>query len=168
MDLLETERSRIDVIHNDYPQGVLSEYLERGAVLPGDNTAAALEAVSEAAAAIRLLEEESAQAISRAHDLACSLQTKLQLSEVRAESAEATVAELSEAVAQARDELQRLRDQLSDREAQFAVMEERAQRAEKRAGAAEVEASDANASIARILDSIRTQLPERQQIAPFR
>lgn len=45
--------------------------------------------VSEAAAAIRLLEEASAQAISRAHDLAYSIQTKLQLSEGRAEHAEA-------------------------------------------------------------------------------
>lgn len=168
MDLLEVERSGAEIVHKDYPDSLLAEYVQHEEAFAGDNTAAALEAVSEAAAAIRLLEEESAQAISRAHDLACAIQTKLQLSESRAERAEATVEELSEVVAQTRDELQRLRDQLSAKDMQIAATEERAQRAENRAGEAEIRASEANSSIARILESIRTQLPDRQQVALFR
>jgi uncharacterized coiled-coil protein SlyX len=168
MDLLDTEQPVAAAIPNDYPQSVATEYLQQEQAPAGDNAAAALELVSEAAAAIRLLEEESAQAISRAHDLACSIQTKLQLSEARAEHAEATVEELSEAVAQAREELQRLRNQLSAKEAELSAMEERALHAEKRASEAELQASNANFSVERILESIRSQLPDRRHIATMK
>ncbi|HEY8161183.1 MAG: ABC transporter permease [Methylocystis sp.] len=164
MDLLDIDRSGGGEAHlGDYLQEPVANYVQQEPALSEIDTTAALELVSEAAAVFRSLEQETAQALSHAHDLAYSFRNKLELSEARAQRAEATIEELSEAVAQAREELQMLRNQLSAKEAQFVAMEERAQRAEKRADGAEQRASEANLSIGRILEAIRSQLPARQQ-----
>ncbi len=162
MDLLDIDRSGAEAHSVDYPQGAIAGYVHQEPALSEGETAVALDLVSEAAAAFRYLEQESTQALSQAHDLAFSLQNKLELAEARAQRAEATIDELSEAVAQTREELQALRIQLSAKDSQLLAMDERAKRAERRADEAEQRASDANVSVARILEAIRSQLPARQ------
>ncbi len=164
MDLLEIDACDAEVIPRGYPQMTAMENLRQGHAKSSNSTAVALELISEAAAAIRHFEEHSTQAVARAHDLANSIRKKLETSDMRAERAETTVAELIEAVTQAREELQVLRSQLSTKEAQLGATEERAQRAEKRADHAEQQAAEANASIERIVEAIRSQLPAKQHI----
>lgn len=171
MDLLELDHYEAEVIPRgdtslgekaDHARRMLAPRVE---VVP-DKTAIALEMVSEAAAAIRSLEEQSAQAVTRAHDLASAIVQKLELTEARAGQAEALldqaraeVSELTETVAETRGHLDATRSQLNATEVQLTQMEERALRAERRAAEAEQRAIEANASIERIVDAIRTQLP---------
>ncbi len=160
MDLLEIDRCETEVIPRDYPQALSNENLEQ--VQAVDSTSVALELISEAAAAIRLFEQESAEALANAQDLASTTQKKLDISDARAERAEATITELGDALAQAHRELEMLQDRLLAKDSQLAAMQERAHRAEKRADRAEQEAAEANASIDRIVNAIRAQLPARQ------
>ena len=53
-----------------------------------DNASVALEIVSEAAEAIRQLEEQSAEAVTRAREVAASIVKKLETTEARAQRAE--------------------------------------------------------------------------------
>jgi hypothetical protein len=163
MDLLEIDRCETEVIPRDYPTSLSNENVHPMHVQGDDSTDVALQLISEVAAAIRLFEEESAEALARAHELASATEKKLDVSDARAERAELTVAELSDAVAQAHHELQMLRSQLVSKESQLAATEERAQLAENRANDAEQEAAEANASIERIVNAIRSQLPSREQ-----
>jgi len=124
-----------------------------------DDAVAALALVSEAAGAIRKLEEQSAQAVARAHNAANAVMEKLERTVARAEraesalrQAEADINELTANAAQAHKDLELLRSVLESRETQLAEMEQRAIAAEKRA-------DDANAAIHRIVGAIRTQLP---------
>lgn len=118
----------------------------------GDEAAAALGLVSEAAAAIRELERESAQAVARARNVANAVKEKLERAEVRADRAETAlrlaesqVEELSAAVEQTRNELETLQSQLAAREAEVAVSLRRA--------------DDAEAALQRVVEAIRAQLP---------
>jgi chromosome segregation ATPase len=163
MDLLEIDRCETEVIPREYPPSLSHQKMESMRVQGDDSAGVALQLISEAAAAIRLFEEESAEALARAHELASATEKKLEVSDARAERAELTVAELSDAVAQAHHELQVLRSQLVAKESQLAATEERAQLAENRADNAEQEAAEANASIERIVNAIRAQLPSREQ-----
>ena len=61
-----------------------------------DSAEVALEIVSETAAAIRLLEEQSVQAVARTQELARSAVEKLELADARVEHLEAQTAQLSE------------------------------------------------------------------------
>lgn len=124
-----------------------------------DDATAALALVSEAAEAIRKLEEQSASAVSRAHSAANAVMEKLERTVARAERAEAALrqaeAEISELTAsnmQQHKEIEMLRDSLSDREAELSALEQRLASAERRA-------DEANAAIQRIVTAIRTQLP---------
>ncbi len=124
-----------------------------------DDADAALALVSEAAEAIRKLEEQSAQAVARAHSAANAVMEKLERTVERAERAEASLrqaeAEINELTAnamQAHDDLEMLRSVLASRESDLESMEKRAEAAEKRV-------EEANAAIQRIVGAIRTQLP---------
>lgn len=124
-----------------------------------DDATAALDLVSQAAAAIKELEKQSAQAVARAHSAANVVREKLERAEDRGDRAEAALrkseseaAELSAALIQTRKDLEGVQSQLAARQAELAAMEQRAVAAEKRA-------SEADASVQRIVDAIRTQLP---------
>lgn len=145
----ESNRSGLAVV--DFPR--------RHSLVSADDAHAALALVSEAAAAVRQLEEQSAQAVARAHNAANAVMEKLERSEARAERAEMAlrqaekeIAELTTAAMQAHKDIEMLQSCLSEREADFNAMEERALAAERRA-------EDANAAIQRIVTAIRTQLP---------
>ena len=72
MNTLDIDRLNTEVIPRDddfNSQLTVRERFQRESVEPSDNAAVALEMVSEAAAAIRHLEEQSAEAVARARDL---------------------------------------------------------------------------------------------------
>jgi chromosome segregation ATPase len=124
-----------------------------------DDATAALALVSEAADAIRKLEEQSAHAVSRAHSAANAVMEKLERTVARAEraetalrQAESEIAEMTASSLQQRKEIEMLQSCLSDREAELSALEQRLSAAERRS-------DEANAAIQRIVTAIRTQLP---------
>jgi chromosome segregation ATPase len=124
-----------------------------------DDATAALALVSEAAEAIRKLEEQSAHAVSRAHSAANAVMEKLERTVSRAERAEAAlrqaeseISELTASSLQQHKEIEMLQACLSDREAELSSMEQRLASAEQRA-------EESNTAIQRIVTAIRTQLP---------
>jgi chromosome segregation ATPase len=124
-----------------------------------DDATAALALVSEAAEAIRKLEEQSAHAVSRAHSAANAVMEKLERTVGRAEraetalrQAESEIAELTASSLQQHKEIEMLQACLADRDAEIAAMEQRLASAERRS-------EEANAAIQRIVTAIRTQLP---------
>jgi chromosome segregation ATPase len=124
-----------------------------------DDATAALALVSEAAEAIRKLEEQSAHAVSRAHSAANAVMEKLERTVSRAERAEAAlrqaeseISELTASSLQQHKEIEMLQACLSDREAELSSMEQRLASAERRA-------EESNTAIQRIVTAIRTQLP---------
>jgi len=124
-----------------------------------DDATAALDLVSQAAAAIKELEKQSAHAVARAHSAANAVREKLERAEDRGDRAEAALrtseaeaAELTAALLQTRKDLDALQSRLAAKQADLAAMEQRAQAAEKRA-------IEADAAVQRIVDAIRTQLP---------
>lgn len=130
-----------------------------------DEANAALALVSEAAEAIRKLEEQSAQAVSRAHNAANAVMEKLERTVARAERAESAlrqaeteIDELTSTAMQAHKDLEMLRSVLASREAELSATEQRAVAAERRA-------DEANAAIQRIVTAIRTQLPVAAHLA---
>lgn len=130
----------------------------RPSVPDSDVVTAALDLVSETAAAIRELEKQSAQAVARAHDVANAVQEELERAETRAERAEeglrlaeATVDELTTVAIQAREEIEALQSQLASTEAELAVAGRRAE--------------DAEAAIEKIVHAIRSQLPANSSAA---
>jgi len=133
-----------------------------------DSAAVALEMVSEAAAAIRELEEQSAQAVAHAHDVAGSFAKELESTEARAERAEtaqreteAQIKELSAAFARTRSDLEFARRQLAAKSEELSQTEDRLGLAEAEARVAQQRAIEANAKIEHITEAIRTQLPSR-------
>jgi chromosome segregation ATPase len=129
---------------------------------------AALALVSEAAEAIRKLEEQSAQAVARAHSAANAVMEKLETTVERAERAESAlrqaeveINELTANAMQAHEDLEMLRSLLASRESDLSAMETRAEAAEKRA-------EEANAAIQRIVGAIRTQLPVSAEFSALR
>ncbi|HTO79845.1 MAG TPA: ABC transporter permease [Methylocystis sp.] len=141
---------------------------ERDSGASNDKAAVALEMVSEAAAAIRELEEQSAHAVARAQDLANSIVNQLEAAEARAERAEAAqrdaetaVQELSAALARTRSDLEITRRQLAKKSEELSQTEDRLRLAEADARGAHLRANEAHAKIEQIVDAIRTQLPSR-------
>jgi septal ring factor EnvC (AmiA/AmiB activator) len=125
----------------------------------GDDAMAALDLVSQAAAAIKELEKQSAQAVARAHGAANAVREKLERAEDRGDRAEAALrkseaeaADLTAALIQTRKDLDALQSRLALKQADLVAMEQRAIAAEKRA-------TEADAAVQRIVDAIRTQLP---------
>ncbi|HXY57434.1 MAG TPA: ABC transporter permease [Methylocystis sp.] len=147
------------------------EYPHRESIQPTDTATIALEMVSEAAAAVRRLEEQSAEAVARARDLASSIVNKLESAEARAERAEtaqreseAEVQELSSALAEARADLDIARRELAEKDELLAATEERVRLTEAGARDAQQRAMEANAAIEQIVEAIRTQLPAREDL----
>ncbi len=146
---------------------------ERGNSSPSDDKATvALEMVSEAAAAIRELEEQSAQAVARAQDIANSIVNQLEAAEARAEraetaqrDAETAVQELSAALARTRSDLEITRRQLAKKSEELTQTEDRLRLAEADARGAHLRANEAHAKIEQIVDAIRTQLPSRDDLS---
>jgi predicted RNase H-like nuclease (RuvC/YqgF family) len=119
----------------------------------------AIALVSEAGQAIRKLETDSLDAVTRATNTTLAVKEQLDQTISRAQKAEGAlqkveseIAELSEIVEQAGDEIEKLRSQLATIERHLAETTERAEAAEK-------QVEDANMSIQRIVTAIRTELP---------
>jgi chromosome segregation ATPase len=120
---------------------------------------AALALVSEAGQAVRKLEHDTRNLITRATNAAMAVKEKLDQTVARAEkaeaalqSAEAEISERSSLVEQARDEIAKLRTQLAAVEQRLAETTERAETAERGV-------EHANQCIQRIVMAIRTELP---------
>ncbi len=126
-----------------------------------DSAEVALGVVSETAAAIRLLEEQSAQAVARAQELARSVVEKLELADARVEHLEAQKTQLSEELSWTRGQLQMTQELLGAKETELAQAKDEIHIAQERVVAAEQRAIEANASIERIVQAIQTQLPGR-------
>lgn len=124
-----------------------------------DDATTALALVSEAGQAIRKLESQSRDAITRATNAALAVKEKLDQTTLRADTAEAAlqkaeaeISELSDIVEQADTEIKKLR-------AELASMEKRLAETTSRAVTAETQAEEAANSIHRIVTAIRTELP---------
>ena len=135
---------------------------------PNDSAAVVLEMVSEAAAAIRELEEQSAQAVAHAQDVASSFAKELESTEARAERAEtaqreteAQIKELSAAFARTRSDLEIARRQLAAKSEELSQTEDRLHLFEAEARIDQQRAIEANAKIEHIVEAIRTQLTNR-------
>ena len=174
MNLLDVDQLAGEVVLRDdfgY-RATDSENRRRESVQANDKAAVALEMVSEAAAAIKELEEQSAQAVARAQDLVNSIAKQLESEEARAERAEeaqrlseAEVKELSAAFARTRSDLEITRRQLADKSEELSQTEDRLRLAEAEARAAQQRAIEANAKIEHIVEAIRTQLPRREDLS---
>ena len=90
MNLLDVNKLAGEVVSRDDLgfQAGDSEYRQRDSVQSDDSAAVALAMVSEAAAAIREVEEQSAQAVAGAQDLVNSIAKQLESEEARAERSE--------------------------------------------------------------------------------
>ena len=170
MNVLDVKQLAGEVVsrHDFGFQAEASEFRQRGSVRSDDSAAVALAMVSEAAAAIKELEEESAQAVARAQDLVDTIAKQLESEEARAERAEtaqrlseAEVKELSAAFARTRSDLEIARRQLADKSEELSQTEERLRLAEEEARVAQQGVIEANAKIDHIVEAIRTQLPSR-------
>ncbi|ULO23786.1 ABC transporter permease [Methylocystis sp. SB2] len=118
---------------------------------------AALNLVSETAAAIKAFDEQAAQALMRAREVADAVKEELGRAELRAERAEtmlrlaeAQIEQMLAAAEQADNELELLRSQLAAKTAEYAASERRG--------------DDAEAAIERIVAVIRAQLPAKLNV----
>ena len=173
MNLLDVTQLAGEVVSRDdfAFQARDSEYRQQESVQSNDNAAVALAIVSEAAAAIRELEEQSAQAVSRAQDLANSIGKQLESTEARAERAEtaqrvseAEVKELSAAFARTRSDLEITRRQLANKSEQLSQTEDRLRLSDAEARAAQQRTMEANAKSEQVVEAIRTQLRSRKNL----
>jgi chromosome segregation ATPase len=170
MNLLDVDQLAGEVLSRDHLglQAGDFEYRQLESDPSDDNAAVALTMVADAAAAVRELEERSAQAIAHAQDLANSIGKQLESTKARAERAEtaqreteAAVQELSAALARFRSDLEITRRQLTKKSEELSRTEDRLRLAEAEAGVAQQRAIEANAKIEHIVEAIRTQLPSR-------
>ena len=175
MNVIDMSRLAGGVVPRDNlgPQPTDAEGHEREAGASNDKAAVALDMVSEAAAAIRELEEQSAHAVARAQDLAASLVEQLEATEARAEraeaalqEAEAAVQELSAALARTRSDFEISRRQLAKKSEELSKTEDRLRLTEADARVGHQRATEANAKIEQIVGAIRTQLPRREDLSP--
>jgi len=175
MNLVNVSRLVGGVVPKDGPGSKPTEVEghEREAAASNDEAAVALNMVSDAAAAIRELEEQSAHAVARAQDLAASIVEQLEATEARAERAEAAqregeaaVQELSAALARTRSDLEITHRQLAKKSEELSQTEHRLQLAEADARVGHQRAIEANAKIEQIVEAIRTQLPRREDFSP--
>jgi chromosome segregation ATPase len=159
MDSLDLDQVMDDIIPRGENRPPAPNYPARQRPRAPDDAMAALDLVSQAAAAIKELEKQSAQAVARAHTAANAVREKLERAEERGDRAEAALrkseadaAELSTALVQSRNEVEALQSLLAATQTELAAMERRAKVAEKRG-------ADSDAAMQRIVDAIRTQLP---------
>jgi hypothetical protein len=174
MNVLDVEQLAGEIVsRNDIGfQAEGAQHGQRESVQSDASAADALAMVSEAAAAIEELEEQSAQAVARAQNLVDGIAKQLESEEARAERAEmaqrlseAEVKELSAAFARTRSELETARRQLADTSEDLSQTEERLRLSEAEAKAAQQGVIVANAKIEHIVEAIRTQLPSREDLS---
>ena len=173
MNMPVLDRSLNEVIPrgNAYSRPIVRPRLKPEPVPENVSAATALEIVSEAASAMRALEQQSAEAVSRARAVADSIVKKLETTEARAERAEAglrkaegEVAEWTTTASRALQELETAQREIAAKEEQLAAAEERLCFTEKKVKDAEERATEANSAIEQIVEAIRTQLPGRGQM----
>jgi len=159
MDSLDLDQVMDEIIPRGDNRPQAPNYPARQRLRAPDDALAALDLVSQAAAAIQELEKQSAQAVARTHTTANAVREKLERAEERADRAEAAarnseaeVAELSAALVHARNDLEAMQSLIEATQAELTAMEQRAL-------AAETRAIESDASVQRIVDAIRTQLP---------
>jgi predicted nucleic acid-binding Zn-ribbon protein len=121
--------------------------------------ATAMDLISKTTEAFRQVEQQANEAVARAQSITDALAERLKAANIRAERAEADkrkaeseAEELNSLLSASRDEVEALR-------AELARTHERAQQAENRADHAERRASEATVAIERIVETIRTTLP---------
>jgi chromosome segregation ATPase len=121
------------------------------------DVAAALNLVSETAAAIKAFDEQAAQALMRAHVVTNAVKEELGRAELRAERAEtmlrlaeAQIEQMLAAAEQVDKEFEILRSQLAAKTAEFAASERRG--------------DDAESAIEQIVAVIRAQLPAKLNV----
>jgi chromosome segregation ATPase len=124
-----------------------------------DNADTALSLVSEAGQAVRKLEKDSREAITRATNAALAVKEKLDQTIVRADAAEAALRNAKSEITELSDLLEDAGDEITKLRSQVASLEQQLSDATGRAKAAEQRVEDANESIQRIVTAIRTELP---------
>jgi chromosome segregation ATPase len=166
MNLPDVNRLAGEVVSRDDfgIQARAPEYRQRESSQSNNNAAAALEVVSELAAAIRELEEQPAQAVARAGDRANSIAKQLESEKAKAARAEAAAQELSAALARTRSDLEITRRQLANKSEQLSQTEDRLRLADAEARAAQQRRMEANAKSEQIVEAIRTQLRSRKNL----
>jgi len=174
MNLLDVDQLAGEVVSRD-DLGSQAEdrvYRQQKSVHSDDKAAIALAMVSESAATIKQLKEQSARAVTRAQDLVSSIAKKLEGEEARADRAEtaqrlseAEVKELAAALARTRSDLEITRQQLAEKSEELSRTEGRFRLAEAEARVAQQRAVEANAKINHIVEAIRTQLPSREDLS---
>jgi septal ring factor EnvC (AmiA/AmiB activator) len=127
-----------------------SDVSTRQPVPERDEVVAALNLVSETATAIKAFEEQAAQALMRAQEVADAVREDLSRAELRAERAETMlrltedqVEQMSATIEQAHQEIEALQSQLDSKAAELAASERRA--------------DDAEDAIEQIMDVIRAR-----------
>jgi chromosome segregation ATPase len=122
--------------------------------------------ISDAAAAIKQLEEQAAKAVSRARSIADVTIEKLDAANARAEraeraqqTAETEAADRKETLAAACNEIETLSGKLAATENELIDARDRANDAEWRADESERRAAEAAAAVERIVHAIREQFP---------
>lgn len=161
MDLIDIDEYTPEIIprRDMSPPRIVPAHLRQELPPQRDSAEVALEVVSETAAAIRLFEEQSAQAVAHSQELARSLAEKLEMADTRVEHLEAQAAQLSEDLSWTREQLEMTQNLLGSKEAELAQARDEIHITQERVVAAEQRAFKANASIERIVQAIRTQLP---------
>jgi hypothetical protein len=168
VDWLELGQQMDEIIPRDDPNRrmAMENVALRQTESENPSAVAALDMVSEAAAAIRQLEEQASEAVARARSIADAVVEKLEVANARADRAEraqrraeAEAVELNSTLNATREELEALRIHLAAKDSELADTLQRAEQAEWRADDAQRRAQEANAGIDRIVQAIRTQLP---------
>lgn len=125
---------------------------------PSDEAFSALDVVSEAAAAMKELEDRATEKIARAQKLVGDAAEKLRLLESRVQQAEAARQKAEAALGDANAEADRLRGELQRTSETLAATEQRLSQAEKRV-------NETEDTLNRVLAAIRTQLPRKKESA---
>jgi len=122
------------------------------------DASAALDLVSQAAEAIRGMQDRAVDSENRAKALAESAIEKLRAAEARIQSAEAARRAAQESLSKLSVKLQDAERELTRTQSRIATAEIQLANAEQRVSAAEARAIDAEKAVNHIEDAIRTQL----------
>jgi septal ring factor EnvC (AmiA/AmiB activator) len=125
---------------------------------PSDEAASAIDLVSEAAAAMKELENRAAEKMARAQSLVTDAAEKLRQLEARLQNAEAARQRAEADLRQADAEVERLSRELATTADLLAAAEQRANQEEKRA-------NEAEDTLNRVLSAIRAQFPRKKDSA---
>jgi chromosome segregation ATPase len=123
---------------------------------------AAVDLVYEAAESFKAVQDDAADRVAYAESRANEAIRQLKIAEARAHSSEAArvkalaeLADMSAAVAEVRQQFEQLRRRAAENEAKLNA-------AEERAAIAENQANQTWEALERVVDAVRTQLPQRK------